>query len=242
MGRVLGVWPSGYYAWPSRLESARTRASRALLDAIRMVHAKNGGACGAPRVHGALRALGRRVGRHQVARPTRRAGLRGPAALPAARVLHRQLPWMPDRARPARAWLRGRPAQPGLARRPDLRPHGRGPAPPRGRPRASHAREIVGWPMRGTARTARIAIEALDMAIRRQRPTPGLICHPDGGYAGAGSTRRPEPRSGLVRQADGGRSARAARPPLGSTGVSFPGPVGRPWQPPVAMASAERVT
>ena len=47
-----------------------------------------------------------------------------------------------------------------------------------------HTRKIVGRSMRETARTARIALEALDMAIRRQRPAPGLICHTDRGVQG----------------------------------------------------------
>ena len=47
-----------------------------------MAHAESGGTYGAPRVHAVLRALGRRVGRHRVARLMRRAGLRGLAALP----------------------------------------------------------------------------------------------------------------------------------------------------------------
>ena len=44
-----------------------------------------------------------------------------------------------------------------------------------------HTRKIVGWSMRETARTAPIALEALDMAVQRQRPAPGLICHTDRG-------------------------------------------------------------
>jgi hypothetical protein len=36
MCRVLGVSPSGYYAWRSRPESARGKANRALLDDIRL--------------------------------------------------------------------------------------------------------------------------------------------------------------------------------------------------------------
>ena len=43
-----------------------------------------------------------------------------------------------------------------------------------------HTRKIVGWSMRETLH-AEIALEALDMAIRRQRPAPGLICHSDRG-------------------------------------------------------------
>src|SRR5213075_2895830 len=37
-----------------------------------------------------------------------------------------------------------------------------------------HTRKIVGWSMRETLHTE-IALEALDMAIERQQPAPGLI-------------------------------------------------------------------
>ena len=43
-----------------------------------------------------------------------------------------------------------------------------------------HTRKVVGWSMRETLR-ASITLEALDMAIRRQRPAPGLIQHSDRG-------------------------------------------------------------
>ena len=82
MCRVLKVSVSGYYAWRSRPESARSQTNRVLLDAIRLAHADSGGASGVPRVHAVLRAHGRQVGRHRVARLMRRAGLRGLAALP----------------------------------------------------------------------------------------------------------------------------------------------------------------
>ena len=82
MCRVLEVSVSGYYAWRSRPESARSQANRALLEDIRLAHAESGGAYGAPRVHAVLRGHGRRVGRHRVARLMRCAGLRGLAALP----------------------------------------------------------------------------------------------------------------------------------------------------------------
>ena len=60
----------------------RSQANRALLEDIRLAHAESGGAYGAPRVHAVLQGHGRRVGRHRVARPMQRAGLRGLAALP----------------------------------------------------------------------------------------------------------------------------------------------------------------
>jgi transposase InsO family protein len=43
-----------------------------------------------------------------------------------------------------------------------------------------HTRKIVGWSMRQTLH-AEIALDALDMAIQRQRPAPGLIHHSDRG-------------------------------------------------------------
>jgi putative transposase len=43
-----------------------------------------------------------------------------------------------------------------------------------------HTRKIVGWSMRETLHTE-IALQALTMAIARQRPSPGLIHHSDRG-------------------------------------------------------------
>ena len=79
-----------------------------------------------------------------------------------------------------------------------------------------HTRKIVGWAMRETARTAPIAAEALEMAVQRQRPAPGLICHTDRGvryacepYREALAGALPPPGSlghleRLIRRADGG--------------------------------------
>jgi transposase InsO family protein len=79
---VLGVSVSGYYAWRRRPESKRSIENRALLDDIRQTHAESGGCYGAPRIHAALQAAGRRTGRHRIARLMRLAGLRGLAAIP----------------------------------------------------------------------------------------------------------------------------------------------------------------
>ena len=177
--RVLEVSVSGYYAWRSRPESARSQANRALLEDIRLAHAESGGAYGAPRVHAVLRGHGRRVGRHRVARLMRRAGLRGLAALP-RRVRttdsRHDHPIAPNRigrnfeaAAPNQVWLgdltyvRTGEGWLYLAAILDL-----------------HTRKIVGWSMRETLH-AEIALEALDMAVQRQRPAPGLICHTDRG-------------------------------------------------------------
>jgi transposase InsO family protein len=179
MCRVLEVSVSGYYAWRSRPESAKSQANRALLEDIRLVHAESGGVYGAPRVHAVLRGHGRPVGRHRVARLMRRAGLQGLAALPRrVRTTDSQHghPIAPNRlgrnfvaARPNQVWLadltyvRTGEGWLFLAAILDL-----------------HTRKIVGWSMRETLH-ATIALEALDMAIRRQRPAPGLIQHSDRG-------------------------------------------------------------
>src|SRR6056297_2793264 len=73
---------SSYYAWRRRSESKRSIENRALLDDIRQTHAESGGCYGAPRIYEALRAAGRQIGRHRVARLMRLAGLRGLAAIP----------------------------------------------------------------------------------------------------------------------------------------------------------------
>ena len=74
---VLQVSPSGYYAWRSRPEGKRAAEDRVLLDEIRTVHAASLGRYGSPRVHAALRAGGRKVGRRRINRLMRRHGVRG---------------------------------------------------------------------------------------------------------------------------------------------------------------------
>jgi putative transposase len=77
MCRVLGVSPSGYYAWRTRPPSARAQADQALLDRISVIHAQSRHTYGAPRIHAELQEMGVRCGRKRVARLMRRAGLAG---------------------------------------------------------------------------------------------------------------------------------------------------------------------
>jgi putative transposase len=74
---VLQVSPSGYYAWRSRPEGKRAADNRLLLDEIRTAHAASQGRYGSPRVHAALRAGGRKVGRRRIERLMRHHGVRG---------------------------------------------------------------------------------------------------------------------------------------------------------------------
>lgn len=188
MCEVLGLSSSGYYAWRSRPESARAAANRALLDDIRRIHADSCGTYGSPRVHAVLRGHGRRIGRSRVERLMRTAGIRGLAALPRRarttdsrhgypiapnrldrnfRALAPNQVWLADLTyiRTGEGWLY-------LAAVLDM-----------------HSRKIVGWSMRETLHVE-IALEALTMAIERQRPAPGLIHHSDRGIQYAAEAYR----------------------------------------------------
>ena len=76
--RQLGVARSGYYAWRQRQEAPGKRAAEnaRLIAEIEAVFGEHRGFYGSPRIHQELRASGRHVGRHRVARLMRRAELR----------------------------------------------------------------------------------------------------------------------------------------------------------------------
>jgi putative transposase len=178
--RVLGVSTAGYYAWRSRPESKRAAANRTLLDDIRQVHANSGGRYGSPRVHAALRAGGRRVGRGRIERLMRHHGMRGLIAqrrrvqTTDSRHAFPVAPNLLDRkfsttSRPNQIWLADLTyiaTGEGwlyMAAIMDL-----------------HTRKIIGWSMRSHMR-AELATSALMMATQRQRPSAGLTHHSDRG-------------------------------------------------------------
>ncbi len=77
MCRVLGVSPSGYYAWKKRGPSPRAVANAELLEEIRSIHEWSDGTYGAPRIHEELRDRGFEASLNRVARLMREAGLEG---------------------------------------------------------------------------------------------------------------------------------------------------------------------
>ena len=77
MCRVLGLSPSGYYAWLKRPPSARARRDDELQDKIQAIWAGSGETYGRPRIHAALRAEGERVGQKRVGRLMRAMGIEG---------------------------------------------------------------------------------------------------------------------------------------------------------------------
>ena len=179
MCHVLGVSPSGYYAWRGRPESMRATANRALLADIRRLHERHRGRYGSPRIHAALRAEGGTASRGRVERLMRRHGIRGVAARrfrPVTTDSRHGLPIAPDllgqdfqAPAPNRVWLSDITyiaTEEGwlyLAAVLDLA-----------------TRKVVGWAMREHLRTELVSA-ALLMAAQRQRPTKGLIIHSDRG-------------------------------------------------------------
>lgn len=65
---VLGVAPSGYWAWRQRGMSARAQADAQLTAPIVQIHHASRGTYGALRVHAELVATGTLCGHNQVAR------------------------------------------------------------------------------------------------------------------------------------------------------------------------------
>jgi transposase InsO family protein len=193
---VLGVSPAGYYAWRARPESRRTVANRELLSEIRDIHRVNRGCYGSPRVHAVFDAQGRGISRGRIERLIRRYGIRAIMA-PPRRVRTtdscHDLPIAPnllDRnftaTAPNRIWLADityvetREGWLYLAAIMDL-----------------HTRKIVGWAMRDHLRTE-LALAALTMALRRQKPAAGLIHHSDRGVQYASHDYRSALRSAAI--------------------------------------------
>ena len=177
MCRVLGVSPSGYYAWRKREPSKRARADAALRERIEEIHRDSGGAYGVPRVHYELSTEETRVGSKRVARLMREAGLVG--------VTRRKKYWTTKRDRDAR------PA-PDLV---DRNFTAEGPdhlwvADVTYVPTWSGflylavvldvwSRKIVGWAMANHLRSE-LVLEALNMALEQRRPDQ-VIHHSDQG-------------------------------------------------------------
>jgi putative transposase len=178
MCRVLGVSRSGFHAWQRRAPSDRELADAWLVERIARLHQESRGTYGARRIHAALHRQGIQVGRKRVERLMRTQRLSG--AVPRKRVrttirvpgvraaddlvlrdfapsAANQL-WVADikYVPTAAGWLY-------LAAVVDC-----------------FSRRVVGWSMRDDLR-AELVVDALEMAVARRRPKPGLVHHSDRG-------------------------------------------------------------
>jgi putative transposase len=177
--RLLGVSRSAFYDWERGAPSDRALTDAWLREQITAIHAAHRGVYGWRRIHAELRlGHGVRVSGKRVRRLMRQAGIFGLARrkrgrttiqVPGVRVaddlVERQfrptvpnLLWVADITylRPWEGWVY-------LAAVQD-----------------AYSRRIVGWSMADHMRSE-LVVDALEMAVARRRPAPGLIHHTDQG-------------------------------------------------------------
>jgi putative transposase len=178
MCRLLAVSRTGYLQWRHRPPSARAEANARLDAQVAALHAASKSSYGRPRIVGALRAQGLRVGHERVRHSLQRQALRPVYKRPyrvttdsnhlqpvAPNVLERRFEgWDINRAwvsditylSTLEGWLY-------LAVVMDLA-----------------SRRIVGWSMSDRLQTD-LVCQALQMAYRQRKPGRGLIMHSDRG-------------------------------------------------------------
>ena len=176
--RVLGVSRSGYYDWKDRPQSARSQQDEALACQIVEIHRRSRQTYGSPRVHAELRSIGVYCGRKRVARLMRESGIRGcrrggrrsttrrnKHAVPAEDLVGREFSaTAPDRLWTADiTYIATWEGFVYLAFVLD-----------------AYSRRLVGWAMESHLRTE-LVMDALEMAVWRRQPAPGLIHHTDQG-------------------------------------------------------------
>ena len=176
--KVLGVSPSGYYAWLDRPPSRHAIEDAVLTERIRLIHEKSRGNYGSPNIHAELQEEGVRVARKRVARLMRQGAMRGAGKAPVFVVTTRrdleQRP-APDLVNrkfeangPDQLWVADMTYVPTwagfiyLAIVLDV-----------------WSRRIVGWAM-STSLATKVVLDAIDMAIRTRQPS-GVIHHSDQG-------------------------------------------------------------
>ena len=178
MCQVLGVSPSGYYAWRDRGPSRRAMDDAVMTQRIRKIHAESDATYGMPRVRAELIDEGVVISRKRVAHLMRRAQLRGVSrrrgfvVTTQRDVRRRPAPDLVNRqflaAQPNRLWVADMTYVPTwvgfvyLAVVLDV-----------------WSRRVVGWAI-GEQMTADLVLSALNMAIAQRRPD-NVIHHSDQG-------------------------------------------------------------
>ena len=176
--RVLGLSPSGYYAWVGRAPSARARRDQQLQEQIKELWDANRQGYGRPRIHAELQESGQRVSAKRVGRLMQRAGIAGASRRRQVQTttrVERAARVAPDlvqrdftAAGADRLWLADITYVPTwsgflyLAVVLD-----------------AWSRRVVGWSMATHLRT-QLVLGALDMAIWQRRPR-GVVHHSDQG-------------------------------------------------------------
>jgi len=175
---AVGVSRSAYYAWRSSTPSARELANERILAEIRAIHTEHEARYGSPRIVDELRERGHEVGKHRVARLMRENGIFGRIRRRFRHTTDSQhkLPIAPNlleqnffATAPNQAWVGDityiwtAEGWSYLAVLIDL-----------------YSRRVVGWAMRKSL-SRELALSALQLALTRRRPPPGLVHHTDRG-------------------------------------------------------------
>jgi putative transposase len=177
MCHILGVSPSGYYAWRNRPPSMRRQTDIALGDQIEAFHRASQSTYGRPRLHADLRDAGISISGKRLARLMRERNIQGASrrkftvttvrdrnARPAPDLVDRRF----EAAAPNQLWVADITYVPTwsgflyLAVVLDV-----------------YSRRVVGWAMANHLRTD-LVLDALNMAIHRRKPN-GVIHHSDQG-------------------------------------------------------------
>jgi putative transposase len=210
MCETLGVSKSGFHAWERRAPRDRALSDAWLTSRIKEIHENARGVYGSRRVQAELRlGQGLVVSRKRIRRLMRNAGISGlvkvkkgrtTIRVPGVRVaddpVERQFRpegpnvlWVADVTylRTWEGWLYLAAAQ------------------------DAYSRRIVGWAMTEHMRTELVA-DALQMAVARRRPEPGLIHHSDQGsqYVALGFGQQARD-SGIAVSMGSGRCVRQRR-------------------------------
>jgi putative transposase len=182
MCRALGVNRTSFHDWQRRAPSDRELTDAWLTEKIKQIHADSDGTYGARRIHAELRLEhGIGVGRKRVERLMKAAGVSG---------------LLPRKRRRTTVRLPGVRVAPDLVER-DFRPDGANQtwsadityiSTWEGFLYLAHvqdlfSRRIVGWSMADHLRSE-LVVDALEMALARRRPDPGLVHHSDQGCQG----------------------------------------------------------
>jgi putative transposase len=177
MCRVYDVTRAGYYAWRKRPESVRALQDQKLKTQIERVHRESRGTYGSPRVYHALKRIGVRAGENRIARLMRAHAIkaRGAKRRYAKPHLKHFYGSIPNRQRDVElehadqvwvgdiTYLKVGAVYRYLAVVMD-----------------KYSRRVLSWVF-GKNKDVRLTLCALNRAVQKRRPAPGLIFHSDRG-------------------------------------------------------------
>jgi transposase InsO family protein len=191
MCKVLGVSRSGFFDWKKRDPSKSEARKSSLVGKIEKIHLGSRKTYGSPRVYKTLKGLGEKCSKATVERLMRENGIRSKIKrkFKATTNSNHTLPVAPNLVKrdftadaPNKLWctdityLWTEEGWLYLAAIIDV-----------------FTRKVVGWAMKDRL-TLPLALEALEMAVRRQNPSPGLVHHSDRGCQYAAHEYRSELR------------------------------------------------